>query len=132
VPEVTNSQVKSGDFSTIFAGGISGINPNDIESVTVLKDASASAIYGSRAAGGVIVVTTKRGKAGRTQINYSNYASLTMKPQRSLSLMNSAEKISWEQELWDEFSANGYNNNARYPILGLVGMVRSGRNEYKG
>src|SRR5690606_7982670 len=40
VPEVTNSQVKSGDFSTIFAGGISGINPNDIESVTVLKDAS--------------------------------------------------------------------------------------------
>src|SRR5690606_25330751 len=42
------------------------------------------------------------------------------------------EKISWEQELWDEFSANGYNNNARYPILGLVGMVRSGRNEYKG
>jgi TonB-linked SusC/RagA family outer membrane protein len=47
------------------------INPNDIESVTVLKDASATAIYGSRGANGVIVVTTKKGRAGRTQVTYS-------------------------------------------------------------
>ena len=59
VPTIaTNSQIRAGDFSEIFTNGISGINPNDIESVTVLKDASATAIYGSRAAGGVIVVTT--------------------------------------------------------------------------
>src|SRR5690606_32539953 len=50
--------------------GIDAFNPNDIESINVLKDASATAIYGSRAANGVIIVTTKKGKAGRAQITY--------------------------------------------------------------
>lgn len=50
--------------------GMDNINPNDIESMTVLKDASSSAIYGSRAANGVIVVTTKRGKAGQPTLNF--------------------------------------------------------------
>src|SRR5690606_11071901 len=52
------------------------INPNDIESISVLKDASSTAIYGSRAANGVILVTTKRGKAGALTVSYSGlYAS---------------------------------------------------------
>jgi TonB-linked SusC/RagA family outer membrane protein len=53
-------------------GSINVLNPQDIESISVLKDASASSIYGSRAAFGVILVTTKRGKAGKAQINYNN------------------------------------------------------------
>lgn len=52
---------------------ISTISPTDIESMDVLKDASASAIYGSRAANGVIIITTKRGKSGRTTITFNNY-----------------------------------------------------------
>ena len=68
IPSISSSQIRAGDFNDIFANGISGINPNDIESITVLKDASATAIYGSRAAGGVIVVTTKRGKEGKMSI----------------------------------------------------------------
>ncbi|CCH56946.1 TonB-dependent receptor plug [Fibrisoma limi BUZ 3] len=52
---------------------ISQVNPNDIESIDVLKDASAAAIYGSRAANGVIIVTTKRGKAGQTTVTFNNY-----------------------------------------------------------
>ena len=68
-PPVSNTQIRSGDFSNIFATGIGGINPNDIESISVLKDAAAAAIYGSQAAGGVIVVTTKRGKSGPTHVN---------------------------------------------------------------
>jgi TonB-linked SusC/RagA family outer membrane protein len=52
---------------------LSGINPNDIESLDVLKDASATAIYGSQATNGVIVITTKRGKAGRPTVNYDFY-----------------------------------------------------------
>lgn len=52
------------------------INPNDIESFTVLKDASAAAIYGSRAANGVIIITTKKGKAGTTKISYDGWASV--------------------------------------------------------
>ncbi|WP_295671931.1 TonB-dependent receptor [uncultured Mucilaginibacter sp.] len=53
--------------------GINEISPNDIESINVLKDASSAAIYGARAAGGVVIITTKRGKAGKTQINFSAY-----------------------------------------------------------
>lgn len=53
-------------------GDMNSINPNDIKSISVLKDASSSAIYGSRAAFGVVLITTKEGRAGRTQVNYSN------------------------------------------------------------
>jgi TonB-linked SusC/RagA family outer membrane protein len=53
--------------------GINEISPNDIESINVLKDASSAAIYGARAAGGVVIVTTKRGKAGKTKINFNAY-----------------------------------------------------------
>ena len=53
---------------------------------------------------GVIVVTTKRGAEGKMRLNYSTNFSLTTSPSRSVDLMNSREKLQWEQELWDEFS----------------------------
>jgi TonB-linked SusC/RagA family outer membrane protein len=53
--------------------GINEISPNDIESINVLKDASSAAIYGARAAGGVVIVTTKKGKAGKTRLNFNAY-----------------------------------------------------------
>ena len=55
-----------------YGGSISAINPQDIESLTVLKDASASALYGSRAANGVVIITTKKGKEGRPQVSFHN------------------------------------------------------------
>ena len=55
-----------------YGGSISAINPQDIESMTVLKDASASALYGARAANGVVIITTKKGKEGRPQIQLHN------------------------------------------------------------
>ncbi|WP_242920894.1 SusC/RagA family TonB-linked outer membrane protein [Pontibacter liquoris] len=63
--------INSGDLSrnTTTANALAGINPNDIESINVLKDASAASIYGSRAANGVIVITTKSGKAGKTKVS---------------------------------------------------------------
>lgn len=71
-------------------GGLNEINPNDIASIEVLKDASATAIYGSRASNGVILITTKRGKSGETVVNYSNFYGLTsvINP---LDLMNGQE-----------------------------------------
>jgi len=130
IPKISSSQVKTGDFNTLFTDGISGINPNDIESVTILKDASAAAIYGSRAAGGVIVVTTKRGVAGKMKVNYSTNFSAVMRPQRDGNLMNSREKLAWEQELWDEFSAKGFGSGGYYPTVGVVGMIRSGKGDF--
>ncbi len=132
IPQISQAQVLSKDFSDIFTNGISGINPNDIESITVLKDASAAAIYGSRAAGGVIVVTTKRGKSGKISLNYSSNMSMVTQPPRSISLMNAQEKLAWEQELWDEFSAKGFAAGKDYPVIGAVGMIRSGYGQYNG
>lgn len=59
-PSLSKEQLATGGFDNIFVNGIGNINPNDIESITILKDAAAAAIYGSRAANGVIVVTTKK------------------------------------------------------------------------
>lgn len=132
IPTVSTSRIKSGDFNDIFTNGISGINPNDIESITVLKDASAAAIYGSRAAGGVIVVTTKRGREGKMNVSYSANVSIVAKPGRDANLMNSTQKLAWEQELWDEFSAEGFANGTHYPVIGAVGQIRAGYGQYAG
>jgi TonB-dependent starch-binding outer membrane protein SusC len=74
------------DGVTVFVGSIGGlignnplsdINPNDIQSIDVLKDASAAAIYGSRAANGVMVITTKKGKTGKPKVNYDTWFSVS-------------------------------------------------------
>ncbi|RYY07897.1 MAG: SusC/RagA family TonB-linked outer membrane protein [Sphingobacteriaceae bacterium] len=71
--------INSGDLSrlTTTSNVLAGINENDIESVTVLKDATATAIYGSRASNGVIVINTKRGKAGKTSVRFDAEAGTT-------------------------------------------------------
>ena len=71
-------------------GGIDFLNQSDIESIEVLKDAAAAAIYGARAANGVILVTTKKGKAGKMTVNYSGYAGV-QNPWRKLDLLNARE-----------------------------------------
>ena len=76
---------------------IAGLNPDDIESITVLKDASATSIYGARAANGVIVITSKNGKEGGMRINTNANVFVTQKPDYSkLNLMNSSEKVDFE------------------------------------
>jgi len=76
---------------------IAGLNPDDIESITVLKDASATSIYGARAANGVIVITSKNGKKGAMRINVNANVFVIQKPNFSkLNLMNSSQKIDFE------------------------------------
>ena len=136
-PNLSSEEMAAGAFDNIFISGIGGINPNDIESITILKDAAAAAIYGSRAANGVIVVTTKRGSEGRLKLSYSNNFTWSFRPQRNLELMDSGEKIAWEQELWDEFAADRYaaaqsDNTVIYPVVGIVGQVRAGCGQFAG
>lgn len=134
-PVLSSEQLATGGFDNIFVNGIGNINPNDIESITILKDAAAAAIYGSRAANGVIVVITKKGEAGKMRISYNNTFSWSFKPERSLNLMNSSEKLSWEDELWNEFSAAKYaasltDNTVIYPVVGIVGQIRAGLGDF--
>jgi TonB-linked SusC/RagA family outer membrane protein len=77
---------------------VSDLNPNDIESIEILKDASATAIYGSRAANGVVLITTKRGKAGKTRITYD--ASVTFETfDDRLKMFNAADQMEANREV---------------------------------
>ncbi len=78
------------DGVVIDAGGIGYLNQSDIESIEVLKDAASSAIYGTRAAGGVILVTTKRGRTGKPFVNYNGFYG-TSAPTKMLELLNATE-----------------------------------------
>jgi TonB-dependent SusC/RagA subfamily outer membrane receptor len=93
----SNSPLYVVDGIPLMTGGIEYINPNDIESIDVLKDASATAIYGSRGANGVVIVTTKQGKAGKTSL--------------SLNLSTTAEKLIDRQDM---FNAEDYINFRRW------------------
>jgi len=97
------SNLNSPDAAYLIGTSIAGINPNDIETITVLKDASATAIYGSRAANGVIVITTKKGRVGKPQINYSSNISINKRiTYGDLNLMNAGERIQLSQEIIDD------------------------------
>jgi TonB-linked SusC/RagA family outer membrane protein len=93
----------SGNANTIVSSSIANINPNDIESIQVLKDASATAIYGARAANGVIVINTKSGRSGDLQVNYSGNFSFKLPPTyQQFDLLNSAEEMSVYRELFEK------------------------------
>lgn len=76
---------------------VSDINPNDIESIEILKDASAAAIYGARAANGVVLITTKRGKEGKTEISFNAYSGV-QQVSRKIKFMNDKEFVDLIEE----------------------------------
>ncbi|WP_231932221.1 MULTISPECIES: SusC/RagA family TonB-linked outer membrane protein [Butyricimonas] len=92
------------DFVNLLGNAISGLNPEDIEQIDVLKDASATAIYGTKASNGVIVITTKKGKQGPPSVGYSFAATLTRRPhygEKSVNMMNSMERVALSRELME-------------------------------
>lgn len=93
--------------------GISNLNPNDIESIDVLKDASSTAIYGTRGSNGVIIVTTKKGKKGGTVLKYDSYVSLNKLPSyRNLEVLTARE--------WLDLEEVRYKNANYYDPVGYV------------
>ena len=88
---------------TVLTSGIGNITPDDIESITVLKDAAATAIYGSRAANGVIVITTKRGTAGKSYINVQLSYGISEAPENRLKMMNTQQKIDFERGIYEDY-----------------------------
>ncbi|MBF4493945.1 TonB-dependent receptor [Flavobacterium sp. MR2016-29] len=78
------------DGNVVDAGGINFLNQSDIESIEVLKDAASAAIYGTRAATGVILVTTKKGKSGKISVNYTGFSGVSS-PAKRLNLLNATQ-----------------------------------------
>lgn len=100
IVELSADDLSSGDVTTLISSAIAGLNSDDIESFEVLKDGSATSIYGARAMAGVIVVTTKRGKAGVSTFNYSNESTFRFIPTYSdFNIMNSWEQMSVYEEM---------------------------------
>ena len=101
---VDPQQINDPDFVNLLGNAISGLNPNDIEQIDVLKDASATALYGAKAGNGVIVITTKKGKIGKPSITYTGNFTYTPRPRYSdkdVYMMNSEERMDVSKELID-------------------------------
>ena len=107
------AELNSMDKVNLIGNAISGLNPEDIERIDILKDASATAIYGVKAANGVIVITTKRGKPGPPAVNYSTSMSIVGSPDiEKMHLMNSKERIEVSEEMhWRGLQYVGYTPN---------------------
>ena len=108
----------------VAGGNLDGINPNDIESIDVLKDAASAAIYGSRAANGVILVTTKQGKAGKIELSYNGamgWSNVYKRPQ----LLNAQQYMTMIDEY--TFNTSGQKLNwADYVPADILGKVANG------
>ena len=100
--ELETADVMTQDLKDIVGSQISWLNPMDIETITVLKDASATAVYGSKASNGVIVITTKKGKAGRLTVNYTGNMTINTRPNYGMfNYMNSKERVQFSQDVYN-------------------------------
>ena len=86
-----------------IAGDISNINPDEIQDISVLKDAASTSLYGSRAANGVVLITTKKGKEGQTNISFNSYVGLQEVPQRGrIDMMDAVEFAQFKKEYYED------------------------------
>lgn len=105
------------DGVPIEGDAFQGINPNDIASVDILKDASASALYGSRGAAGVIVVTTKRGGANKMRLGISSQYGIKSKPDFKYDMMSSAELLKAQEDLGKQLPTSTLNTWGSFPTV---------------
>ena len=94
-----------------MAGGVNDLNPQDVQSIEVLKDASATAIYGSRGSNGVVLITSRKGVSGNTRVSYDTYAG-TSRPAVSVRTFNAAE--------FADYKRAAYRNAGAYPCPGTT------------
>ena len=119
VADISAEDLSSGDATTLIGSAIAGLNAEDIESFNILKDGSATSIYGARAMAGVIVITTKKGRAGVSHINYTGEFTYRMIPSYAdFNIMNSQDQMSVYQELYNK----GWLGNSRVTNASASGV----------
>ena len=128
---VDPQQINDLDFVNLLGNAIAGLNPDDIDQIDVLKDAAATALYGARAANGVIVITTKKGQAGPPTVSYTMTGTFTTRPaytDRGINMMNSKERVELSRELMEMGVryTGSYNN-----ISDWIGYERAYLDYYK-
>ncbi len=126
--EVSADDLTSGNLSTLLSSGVAGLNPEDIADFQILKDVSATALYGAKAMNGVIVITTKQGKEGRMTVNYTGSVSIKDKPQYSnFDIMDSGSEMSIYRQLSD-YGWVDMTTVARAENYGALGKMYDGIN----
>lgn len=128
--EISPEELNDPDYVNRIGNAIAGINPQDIERIDVLKDAAATAIYGTKAANGVIVVTTKRGYEGKPVVSYNFSMNYKVRPRytdHSVDVMNSKERVQFSRELLqdhyqfpDLMTTVGYEKNVQDLYNGAI------------
>ncbi|MDF2514912.1 MAG: SusC/RagA family protein [Sphingobacterium sp.] len=109
---ISNEALSTGDANTLLGSSVAGLNPDDIESITVLKDAAATALYGAAAMNGVVIVNTKKGRNtdGAVNFNYSGNYTTYIKPNYSqFDIMNSTQQM----QLMIDMENKGYLNHSQ-------------------
>lgn len=130
VVNISNEQLSTGDPSTLVGSSVAGLNPDDIESFEILKDAAATALYGARAMNGVIVITTKRGKVGEPVVSYTGNLSTYLKPSyNQFNIMSSYDQMSVYAELERKGFLN-FGQTARFASGGVYVKMADLINEY--
>ena len=121
VVEVSADDLSSGNATTLISSAVAGLNADDIESFQILKDASATALYGARAMNGVVVITTKKGRKGATHVNYTGEFTIRMKPNyNEYNIMNSQEQMMVFQDL----AKKGWLNHADLSLSSSGGVFQ--------
>jgi TonB-linked SusC/RagA family outer membrane protein len=121
VVNISAEQLTTGDPNTLIGSSVAGLNADDIESITVLKDASATALYGARAKDGVIVIKTKRGRVGKPQVTYTGNFSTYLKPTyNNFNILNSADQMS----VYSEIERKGLFNHSDMSMLPDGGVYK--------
>ncbi|MFR4037632.1 MAG: SusC/RagA family TonB-linked outer membrane protein [Butyricimonas faecalis] len=126
---ISAEELNDPDYINRIGNAIAGLNPQDIERLDVLKDAAATALYGTKAANGVIVITTKKGRVGAPIINYNMTTTFRQRPRysdRKIELMNSKERIQFSRELNEQhYVFSGHFNYVGYE--GLLNDLYNGK-----
>lgn len=123
VTEVSADALSSGDAETLISSAIAGLNADDIESFQILKDGSATSIYGARAMAGVIVVTTKKGRAGQSHLSYTGEFTTRLVPSYSnFNILNSQDQMGIYKELRDKgwLGLSSVLNGSDYGVYGKM------------
>ncbi|MXV52341.1 SusC/RagA family TonB-linked outer membrane protein [Pedobacter sp. HMF7647] len=121
IVNINPNQLYSGDASDLLSSAISGLNPSDIADIQVLKDASATAMYGTQAVNGVIVITTKRGRKGAMSVNYRNNSTLTIKPTiLDFNVLNSKQRMEFSEDYYLKNPDALVNFNSSYGAYGSL------------
>ena len=134
VVNVSNEQLSTGDPSTLLGSAVAGINPDDIETFEILKDAAATSLYGARAMNGVVVINTKKGKAGKLVTSYTGNFTTSLKPDYgSFDILDSYNqmKIFNEMEMKGWLTYTNVLQQSRYGVYGTMAK-ELGYNEATG